>query len=228
MAERATKSNAEHDRAESRRRVLQVVRGSTGGCSVRQIAERTGLHPNTVRFHLERLQDDRLVSRQAQRSAGPGRPPLRYTANPLPESEGERREFAPLADVLAELVTRISARPAVAAIEAGRAWELIHEREGADSEDPSEAIGELVALLTEQGFASEASAESEDGGTIVLHRHCPFLEVAQGHQDVVCSLHLGLMRGTLERMNAPVTVERLTPFASPAGCEALLLRSGRQ
>jgi predicted ArsR family transcriptional regulator len=46
--------------------------------------------------------------------------------------------------------------------------------------------------------------------------------VAQHHQDVICSLHLGLMRGALARMRAPVTADRLDPFVEPTLCVARL------
>jgi predicted ArsR family transcriptional regulator len=46
--------------------------------------------------------------------------------------------------------------------------------------------------------------------------------VAQNHQEVVCSLHLGLMQGALARMRAPVTADRLQPFAEPSVCIAYL------
>jgi len=39
---------------------------------------------------------------------------------------------------------------------------------------------------------------------------------------VICSLHLGLMRGALERMRAPVTADRLDPFVEPSLCVARL------
>jgi hypothetical protein len=38
----------------------------------------------------------------------------------------------------------------------------------------------------------------------------------------VCSLHLGLMQGALARMRAPVTADRLQPFAEPSLCIAYL------
>ena len=46
--------------------------------------------------------------------------------------------------------------------------------------------------------------------------------MAQNHQDVVCELHFGLMQGVLDQMRAPVTVDRLEPFAEPALCVAYL------
>jgi predicted ArsR family transcriptional regulator len=74
--------------------------------------------------------------------------------------------------------------------------------------------------LEEVGFAPEAVA----GGTRyqLRLRRCPFREVAENHQDVICQLHLGLMQGALAQMRAPVTADRLEPFAEPSLCIAYL------
>lgn len=213
-------ASAEQARTASRRRVLAAVRASAGGCGVPEIARRTELHPSTVRFHLDRLEHDGLVSRQVRRSGEPGRPPLTYTANPVPDAGREHREFAQLAEVLAQLVKRTSTDPAAAAIAAGRSWGLARTQPPAGATGTTGALEALVAALGEIGFVPEM--EATERGVSILQRHCPFLEVAQNHQNVVCSVHLGLMRGILERLDAPVTVERLVPFASPAGCEAHL------
>ncbi|WP_324653831.1 helix-turn-helix transcriptional regulator [Georgenia sp. H159] len=218
--------SAERARTASRLRVLGVLRGSAAGCNVQQVAEHTGLHPNTVRFHLERLESDGLVSRHVRRSGEPGRPPLAYVANPVPDAEQGRRDFGQLAEVLAQLVTRANQDPATMAEEAGRSWGLSRTEVSAAVTNGAAAIAELTASLDELGFAPEVCADDDDGHPIILQRHCPFLEVAQTHQDVVCSVHLGLMRGTLEKLNAPVSAERLIPFASPAGCEAHLTVGG--
>lgn len=66
---------------------------------------RTGLHPDTVRFQLERLEEDGLVSRRIRRSGEPGRPPLTYTATPVPDAEHGHREFAQLAQLVARTNT---------------------------------------------------------------------------------------------------------------------------
>jgi predicted ArsR family transcriptional regulator len=86
--------------------------------------------------------------------------------------------------------------------------------------DARRAIERLAATLEEIGFAPEAAA---DGTRYQLRlRQCPFREVAEGHQDVVCQLHLGLMQGALDQMRAPVTADRLQPFAEPSLCIAYL------
>lgn len=199
---------------------------------MQEVAVETGLHPNTVRFHLERLEDDGLVSRRVQRSGGPGRPPLAYTANPVPDAGRSRRDFEQLAEVLAQLVARTSRDPTAPAIEAGRSWGLSRSRASEETTDEADAIAELTAILSELGFAPDARTDADADvdvdaeHTVILQRHCPFLEVAELHQDVVCSLHLGLIRGILENLNAPVDAEHLIPFATPEGCEARLTTAG--
>ena len=44
----------------------------------------------------------------------------------------------------------------------------------------------------------------------------------KNHQDVVCQLYLGRMQGALAQMRAPVTADRLEPFAEPSLCIAYL------
>ena len=54
-----------------------------------------------------------------------------------------------------------------------------------------------------------------------MHR-CPFRDLAEQHGDVVCSVHLGLIRGALAEIGAPVTATRLEPFVEPSLCRARL------
>ena len=75
--------------------------------------------------------------------------------------------------------------------------------------------------MEELGFAPQAEADGGGQYRLCL-RQCPFREVAQHHQDVICSLHLGLMRGALGRMRAPVAADRLDPFVEPSLCVARL------
>lgn len=225
MGSRLSDAGAGRRRAASRLRVLELLRGAADGCGVQQLADVTGLHPNTVRFHLERLEDDGLVSRQLSSGRGPGRPPLLYIANPLPDAEQDRRNYEPLAGVLAQLVARSITDPIGAAVEAGRSWGVGLAGEASAPNDAPAAVGELVAVLDGLGFAPEAPAT--DGSTMVLHRHCPFLEVARAHQDIVCSAHMGLIQGILAGWDASsIGVDRLIPFATPAGCEAYLTAAG--
>lgn len=199
----------------SRARVLAVVQQGTGAIGVEAVADRVGLHPNTVRFHLDALVRAGLASRTSEEREQPGRPRLLYTANADGVAAG-RRSYRLLAEILAGYLAGHSEEPARAAREAGQAWGrfLTDRRQPFGRIDASEATDQLVTMLDEVGFAPEVS----DGGRQVLLHHCPFRETAVLHRDVVCSIHLGLMRGMLAELDAPLQAERLDPFVEPSLC----------
>lgn len=124
--------------------------------------------------------------------------------------------------MLAGLIAGVMPEPGEAAAEAGRAWGryLTEQPAPFGRVDADQAIHRLTATLEEIGFAPEVTA----GGARpqVGLRHCPFRDVAENHQDVVCQLHLGLMQGALAEMRAPVTADALQPFAEPNLCTAQL------
>jgi predicted ArsR family transcriptional regulator len=124
--------------------------------------------------------------------------------------------------------------PAGQAEEAGRRWgrSLVGgdvglsagtptSEQGGPSPDAGTATRRVVALLDEVGF--EPTDRPVPGGTVIdLHR-CPFEHLAQAHPEIACSVHLGLMRGALESLGAPVHARRLEPFVTPTLCRAHLV-----
>ena len=205
----------------SRARVLDLLRASTGPLGVQEIASQAGLHPNTARFHLDALVQTGLASRERQRREGMGRPSMAYSATGE-DGAGGRRRYRLLAEMLTGMIAAVMPQPGEAAVEAGREWGryLTGPLPPYERLDPREAIERLRATLEDIGFAPELTA---DGSRYrVLLRQCPFREVAERHQDVVCALHLGLMQGALAQMRTPVTAGRLQPFAEAWGCTAEL------
>ncbi len=69
-------------------------------------------------------------------------------------------------------------------------------------------------MLDDLGFAPREAADPDE----IELRHCPFREVAQAHPEVACSLHLGLMRGVMAQMQAPLSVDDLIPFVDAHRC----------
>jgi predicted ArsR family transcriptional regulator len=64
-------------------------------------------------------------------------------------------------------------------------------------------------------------------GVVKLCR-CPLLEAAHEHPEVVCGVHLGVVRGALEVLGAdPDQTEHTTlqPFSEPGACRLDLLAS---
>ena len=115
-------------------------------------------------------------------------------------------------------------QPGSAAEDAGREWGayLTDQPPPYKKLTAEEAIAKLTVSMAELGFAPQPEASDGDGQHRLYLRQCPFREVAERHQDVICSLHLGLMRGALERMRAPVSADRLNPFVEPSLCMASL------
>ena len=81
---------------------------------------------------------------------------------------------------------------------------------------------EVIDLLKELGFAPSADTRAR---VVKLHR-CPLLEAAHQHPEVVCGVHLGIVRGALEELgNDPERTENtaLQPFSEPGACRLDLL-----
>jgi predicted ArsR family transcriptional regulator len=205
----------------SRARVLDLLRVATGPLGVREIASQAGLHPNTARFHLEALVQAGLASRERQQRESLGRPSMAYSATGEDGPAGQRR-YRLLAEMLTSMIAAVMPQPGEAAAEAGREWGryLTGQLPPYERLDAREAIERLRATLERIGFAPVLTAEGSRYR--LLLRQCPFREVAERHQDVVCALHLGLMQGALAQMRTPVTVGRLQPFAEAWGCTAEL------
>lgn len=190
------------------------------------LAERLVLHVNTVRTHLNLLEEAGLVETVLEERDRPGRPKLLYravidesrvTANT--DDSGYRFLSTILASYLGASVDDSSA----AAEQAGRAWGgfVVEKPPPFSKVPPEEAVQQLVAMLHEFGFAPELDRQDPDAPRILLRR-CPFLDVAREHQDVVCAVHLGLMRGALDEFGVDVQARDLIPWAQPDACVAHL------
>lgn len=208
----------------SRAAILDMLHGADRSLGVREIAQRTGLHQNTARFHLEALAEAGLAARETENREAPGRPRIGYRA--VADAAGGRRQYRLLSVMLASLIAGTMPHPAAAAEAAGREWGAYLAEKPSPFQRPgaAEAIEQLTGIMRELGFEPHvAAAASGDGGQYRLElRQCPFLEVARQHRDVICALHLGLMRGAFDLMRAPVTADGLYPFAEPGLCVARL------
>lgn len=204
----------------SRVRILEMLRASPEGLDAREVADRVGLHVNTVRVHLDHLARAGLVTGEAEPRSEPGRPRILYRAT-AEASEGSSG-YRLLAEVLAGHLAGSSADPAAEAEGAGRAWGAYLTRPPAPFEQLTvdEALSRVARMLADLGFRPE-TAEGDGGWEILLHR-CPFQDVAERHPDVVCAVHLGLMRGALTELGAPLEARALDPFVEPSLCVAHL------
>jgi predicted ArsR family transcriptional regulator len=205
----------------TRSRVLALMQDVAEPLAADEIGERMGVHPNTARFHLEALEQAGLVSRTAEDRVRPGRPRALFAA--VQGAPGvAQRSYRLLAEILTSFMANRLPEPGESAEEAGIVWGryLAEPTPPFQKVDAQSAVDALVGQLEIVGF--ESHAEREHDQLRLEINHCPFLEVAAEHRDVVCAVHLGLMRGLLEQMDAPVRAESLEPLVEPSRCIAHL------
>jgi len=78
----------------------------------------------------------------------------------------------------------------------------------------------VTGVFAELGFDPRLT-DSGDGRQNAL-RACPFRDLARAQPEVVCSVHLGLLRGTLAQLGALPATAQLLPFVEPELCLARL------
>lgn len=194
-------------------RIVAMLREQPEPLSQAAIARATGLHPNTVREHLENLVRRGLLARTRAEPEGRGRPAWLYA---LTDADPEVPEYAGLAAALAGAIARTSTTPGADATAAGEEWghDLARQR-GASPTTPGQARERVVALLDDLGF--ETRPDPADPDRLRLTR-CPLLQAAHRHPEVVCGVHLGIVRGALEELGADPAGSDLVPFAEPGAC----------
>ena len=213
--------------------ILDVLIDQPEPRTVAALSALLGQHPNTIREHLDKLSSGGLVVRTRAAAEGRGRPAWLYSAAPAVGAEPGSREYATLASVLAAQIGRTSRQPRADAIEAGRMWGQELARESPVSE--GQVLGRtvsmsavafrrrVVSLLDGLGF--DPSVDARVG--VVKLRRCPLLEAAHRNPQVVCAVHLGMVRGVLDELGAdPKHTEdtALQPFSEPGACRLDLLR----
>ena len=78
--------------------------------------------------------------------------------------------------------------------EVGERWARLHSQQPPTPDaGPPTTLERVVSLLDDLGFAPEAA---DDGRTVALHR-CAYYQLAIEQPQVVCALHLGMVRGAM-------------------------------
>lgn len=197
----------------ARTAIVDLLRDQPEPLTLSSLVAATGLHENTLREHLAALVRRGLVRRHRAEPVGRGRPAWLYE---LTDEEPARSEYAGLASALAATIARTHDNPGRAAAAAGEEWgrDLVRDR-GAATLSPSAARDQVLRLLNDLNFAPEPAPERPEE---VRLTRCPLLEAAHRHPEVVCAVHLGIVRGALAEYGADPTGSELVPFAEPGAC----------
>jgi predicted ArsR family transcriptional regulator len=204
----------------TRRAVLAALDGASAPLGVRDLADALGLHVNSIREQLRRLEQAGLVKVSRAAPRGRGRPSLQYTRIAKLEDP-----YRVLANALADQVAALP-HPRRAARAAGERWgrEAASMAAGRRDGSASDDLAVVHALLDEAGFAPEAVAPA---ASEIRLRACPFLPFDRRHLKVVCGVHLGFIRGALRELGSPREAIAIEPFVGPDLCIARLSRLPR-
>ncbi|MBK8448366.1 MAG: helix-turn-helix domain-containing protein [Micropruina sp.] len=198
----------------TRRRVLAHLQSEADPVRIESLADALGLHRNTVRFHLDALQQQGLVRRVIERQGRKGRPRALFTAAPTVPPVSAAAHHGLVLALLARVQADASPdRPL--AEEIGESWgsSMVAPGQRTTAED-------LVGVVNGLGLTSRLTQQS-DGLQLQIVR-CPFREFTAGGDRTVCRIHLGLMRGYLAAGGADLTVIDLEPWVTPESCRARL------
>lgn len=202
----------------TRRHLLRLIDDAGEPMGVVPLARQVGLHPNTVRDHLEMLRQAGMLTRAPEKRDRPGRPKMLYASVP-PEMRSPGFEgYRFLAEVLAGYLQTHVDDPGRAAQEAGTVWGryMVEKPEPYAKTPPRAIVSQIVSTLLDLGFAPEE--ESREQGFRIRLNDCPFREVARARNEVVCGVHLGILRGMAEELGGSVRIDDLLPFVKPSLC----------
>jgi len=184
-----------------------------------EISDTLGLHPNTVRPHLDRMREVGLVTVSVGARGEVGRPQHRYAIAPDAPSLGLEPPTAP---ILASMVLSVARRLGASAADAEQVGFDEGRRRALPFADAPSTLEALVADLDRLGFdpivtdgppvddAGAAIDELDDVSAVVAFAHCPFAEAAAQNPELVCGLHHGLVAGFVAQMGDAEVAEFCT------------------
>lgn len=182
----------------SRVRILHLVQ-SRPERTIGELCESTGLHPNTVREHLQRLIEGGYVISATERRTTRGRPRTLYSA-----ATGEADASSPVAR------EKVSA----AARRGDLMRRLLHAEASGHGQEATYQLDALVEHLEESGFEPIVDEEQL---TIDL-TPCPHAAARPEHRPLLCRVHLGLMQAVLAEAGGPLTARCVRSSARPQEC----------
>ena len=185
--------------------------------SVRELARRLSLHPNTLRPHLRRLEEAGLVARELRRGASVGRPQTLYSVAGPPAEEG--RDYRLLADILAGALTGTRAVDRARGL--AEEWGRYLVAQGGPKPGVRLAPRRNLALLQEAmakaGFQPRFRRQAGHAVEVAL-RECPFRDLTEERRDLACTLHRGLLEGMLSSLKPPLVLREFRPLVERSVC----------
>ena len=195
---------------DSQEQVRAALEAASEDLSVEQLAELTGLHPNSVRTQLNVLVASGLADRHPLPATGRGRRRLGYRLS---------ANAGPLAALAAALATELNEAADADAIQRmATTWAgLVMDQMNSGS--PAAAVENVTSTLDTLGFDAEVSGIGDE----ILLRHCPYASLVREH-PIVCEIHAAVVSQLIQGTGQPVSFDSLDVYPIPDVCVVRLRR----
>ncbi|WAA65661.1 helix-turn-helix transcriptional regulator [Microbacterium oxydans] len=171
--------------------------------TIAELCDATGLHPNTVREHLQRLIEGGYVIPTVEHRTTRGRPRTMYSA-----ATGAPGASSPVARDKAKAAARrgdlMRSMLPDAASDLGR--------------EATYQLDALVEHLEESGFEPVV----DDRGLTIDLSPCPHAAGRPEDRPTLCQVHLDLMQSVLNEAGGPLEAERVHDAVLPSDCTVQL------
>lgn len=188
----------------TRRQIMELLLATGTPLSVREVAERFGLHVNAARMHLDKLAKGGLLMVSRRRGERGGRPAYMYMVSGEEwELHLPPRSYKSLAVILVSGLRNCGEEVLASLVDDARAFgrsealrassPLAHLPREAEVEDVAEAWKED---LIRRGVSAR-HRRGDKGAIEVEFLACPFGGVVHLCRNLVCEIHRGLEEGLL-------------------------------
>lgn len=177
--------------------------------TIAELSELTALHANTVREHLQRLEEEGCVIRSLEHRTTRGRPRVLFRAilgaeaASSPVTAKKVRDAAVRGDMMRRVLPN--------ADESTRGLEP----------DALHQLDAIIDHLDEAGFEP-----AFDGRDLTLDvTPCVHQSVQADHRETLCAVHLGIMQGVLAQAGGPLRATEVRTDGVANGCIVQLTRA---
>lgn len=203
-----------------RKRILEILKRRKSA-TVAEIAQLLDMAPVSVRYHLDILQGDNLITvSQVRREGSVGRPQQLYSLTTEADEhfpDNYPALTAGLVQQLKKVLPPEQLQAAFSAVAQEMASELTLRRSANGQVDDRQWMDGVVGFLNERGYLArwerQPASEAAENEVILLHTfNCPYACISSEHPEL-CGMDLALMQELTGR-----SCQRIDALAEGGNC----------